>query len=152
MTSKIAPLAIVPRTAPPPPLCDRCAVTLIASDAPDLSNLRLRGARILVDKLAPVGAAAVERVSDHLFAPVQSARERQTYGIEAHVLAVGPDIDPQDIAPGDRVIIDEFGGRPLWWNDRTLPYWIVGEGEVMIAISPGDGARLTAATDDGSCP
>ena len=138
MTSKLAPLTVVKRPCEPqpPPLCDRCAVTLIASPSPTLSSLRLRGARLLVDKLTPVGAAAVERVTDHLFAPAQAARERQTYGIEAHVLAIGPDIDPADIAVGDRVIIDEFGGRPLWWNDRTLPYWIVGEGEVMIAISP----------------
>ena len=143
MASRIAPL---PEPCIPalPALCDRCAATLIASESPSLSNLRLRGARILVDKLAPVGAATVERVTDHLFAPVQAARERQTYGIEAHVLAIGPGIDPTDIAPGDRVIIDEFGGRPLWWNDRTLPYWIVGDGEVMIALGhAGDGADNT---------
>jgi len=133
--SKIAPL---PEQLPiEASLCDRCAVTLIASEF-DLSRLRLRGARILVDKLAPVGAANVERVTDHLFAPVQAARKRQTYGIEAHVLAIGPKIDPADIAVGDRVIIDEFGGRPLWWNDRVLPYWIVGEGEVMIALGASE--------------
>jgi co-chaperonin GroES (HSP10) len=146
MTSKIAPLAPAPATVA---LCDRCAVTLIASPAPALSSLRLRGARILVDKLAPVGAAQVERVATEsgvpLFAPVQASRARQTYGIEAHVLAIGPDIDPADIAVGDRIIIDEFGGRPLWWDDRTLPYWIVGEGEVMIAI-----ARDADTTSDGA--
>lgn len=144
MSSKIAPLASLP---PPSPvsaaLCDRCAETLIVSDAPSIERLRLRGARILVDKLAPVGAATVERVTEHLFAPVRAARARQVYGIEARVLSVGPDIDPADIAVGDRVIIDEFAGRPIWWNDRVLPYWVVGEGEVMIALA-ADGPRVDA--------
>lgn len=115
-------------------LCDRCVATLTPTGERDLASLRLRGARILVDKVAPVGAAQVERVSEHLFAPAQSARSRQVYGIIAHVLAIGPGIDPTDIAVGDRVIIDEFAGRPIWWDDRTLPYWIVGDSEIMMAL------------------
>ena len=86
----------------------------------------------------------VERVTDHLFAPVQAARTRQTYGIEAIVIAIGPDIDPAEISVGDRVIIDEFGGRAIWWGDRRLPYWIVGDGEVMIALSSnGDAVTIS---------
>lgn len=81
-----------------------------------------------------MGAAQDHQVSEHLFAPAQHERVRRTYGIEAHVLAIGPDIDPADIAVDDVVIIDEFAGRPLWWANQVLPYWIVGEGEVMIAV------------------
>jgi len=149
MASKIAPLKVVPSLPDLPPLCDRCAGAMMDTGELDLSRLRLRGARILVDKVAPVGAASVERVTDHLFAPVQAARSRQTYGIEAYVIAVGPDIDPADISVGDRVIIDEFGGRAIWWGDRRLPYWIVGVGEVMIAL----GARVDApASSQSSAP
>ena len=100
----------------------------------DPSRLRLRGARLLVDKVGAVGASQERRVTSGLFMPAQTERIRRTYGIEARVLAVGPDIDPADIQVGDRVIIDEFGGRPIFWGNREQPYWIVGDGEVMIAI------------------
>jgi len=147
VASKIAPLAATIDNAMPDdraPLCDRCAATMRPTGELDISRLRLRGARILVDKVAPVGAAVVERVTDHLFAPVQAARTRQTYGIEAYAVAIGPDIDPADISVGDRVIIDEFGGRAIWWGDRRLPYWIVGSGEVMIVL----GDRTDSPTGD----
>lgn len=159
MASKIAPLRPVKQVAVDyPPICDRCAAVIVASEPLAVTDIRLRGARILVDKLAPVGADAVERVGTAgLFAPVQAARKRQVYGIEAFVLAVGPAIDPADIKVGDRVILDEFAGRPLWWNGRTLPYWIVGEGEVMLVVDrdvkvgPID-ASATYFDDDGDEP
>ena len=117
------------------PLCDRCAATLTDTGTPDVSQFRPRGARILVDKLAPVGADQTQRTATGLFVPAQHERVRQVYGIEAHVIAIGDAIDPADISVGDRVIIDEFAGRAVWWGDRVLPYWIVGDGEVMLAIT-----------------
>lgn len=117
---------------------------------PSLSQLRLRGARLLVDKFEAVGAAT-ERMSDsgRLIIPALGERTRRTYGISARVLAIGPGIDPADIAVGDTIIIDEFGGRPLWWHDRTLPYWIVGIGEVMISLRR-DGDPSDPAPDSGA--
>lgn len=136
MTSSIAPLA------PVSALCDRCAAALVDNGEPDVNQFRPRGARILVDKLAPVGADQTRRIDTDsgvtLFAPAQHERVRQVYGIEAHVIAIGDKIDPADISVGDRVIIDEFAGRAVWWGDRVLPYWVIGDGEVMLAISQGD--------------
>ena len=131
-------LQIADVVAPPPlvetvNLCDRCAAAMADAGALTLDRLKLRGARILVDKVAPV-TADVQHVSEHIVAPIASERTRQLYGVEARVLAIGPDIDTADIAPGDRVIIDEFAGRPIWWGDCALPYWIVGEGEVMVVL------------------
>jgi len=104
----------------------------------DLACLKLRGARLLVDKVVAIEDLDVRRVSEHVLAPANDARTRATYGIEARVLLVGPGIDPDDIRTGDRVIIDEFAGRPVFWNGRRLPYWIVGDGEVMIALHADD--------------
>jgi len=139
MASQIAPLAPMPVL---PPLCDRCACAISDSGTPDISKFRPRGARILVDKLAPVGADQTRRIDTDsgvtLYAPAQHERTRQVYGIQAHVIAIGDAIDPADISVGDRVIIDEFAGRAVWWNDRVLPCWVIGEGEVMLAITPDD--------------
>lgn len=129
MTSQIA-LAPAVDT---PALCDRCAAAMTPGDF-SLDRLRLRGARLLVDKIVAVEDLDVRRVSEHILAPANDARTRATYGIEARVLACGPDISPEDIRVGDRVIIDEFAGRPIFWNDTALPYWIVGDGEVMVIL------------------
>ncbi len=69
-----------------------------------------------------------------LFIPVQDERVRRTYGIEGRVVLVGPTVT-EEIRVGDRVIIDEFAGRPLWWGTCMLPYWTVGEDEVMIVLA-----------------
>ena len=133
MSSRIAPLRALP------PLCDRCSVAMVPVEIPAIESLRLRGARLLIDKVAAVGSHGEHRVGDGtLFAPGGNERVRRTYGIEGLVMAVGPDIAPDDIQPGDRVIIDEFAGRPIFWNDRRLPWWIVGDSEVMIVLRPGD--------------
>jgi co-chaperonin GroES (HSP10) len=115
-------------------LCDRCGCTLTGSDAaPDIAMLKLRGARLLLDKVGAVGATQERRTEGGLFMPVQTERTRRTYGIEGCVVIVGPDVT-EDIRVGDRVIVDEFAGRPLWWGTSALPYWVVGEGEVMIVL------------------
>jgi len=123
------------------PLCDRCLATIGdgAMDL-DLGRLKLRGARLLIDKVTPVGSSEEHIVGDAglIIAPAANERVRRTYGIEGRVLAVGTDIDPDDVAINDRVIIDEFAGRPIFWGNRRLPYWIVGIGEVMVAIERGE--------------
>lgn len=139
MGSRIAPIPAPRVEHDIPPLCDRCAAALVDTGTPDIASFRLRGARIIVDKLAPVGADGTTRMESGLFTPAAHARVRQTYGIEAHVIAVGPAIDPDDVRVGDRVIIDEFGGRALWWGERALPYWIVGDGEIMVVLRREDG-------------
>lgn len=138
MPSKIAPLTPAPTLVETVNLCDRCAAAMADSGALTLDRLRLRGARILVDKIAPVGADGIARMDSGLYAPAQHERVRQLYGIEAHVLAIGPDIDADDIAPGNRVILNEFAGQRLWWGDAALPYWIVGEGEVQVVVRGDD--------------
>ena len=103
----------------------------------DVSSLRLRGPRLLVDKVGAPGPSDTAFVGDGtLVAPAQHERTRRTYGILAHVLAVGPGIQPGDINVGDAVLIDEFAGRPLWRDSREQPLWIVGDSEVMCVIAP----------------
>lgn len=113
-------------------------------DALDWRRLRLRGARLLVDKVVAVGRAQEYKLPSGLIAPAQIERSRRTYGLLARVLAVGPGC--VDLRVDDEIIIDEFGGRPVWWKNHETPYWIVGEGEVQCVIRPdGDGADISSA-------
>jgi co-chaperonin GroES (HSP10) len=111
----------------------------------DLARIRLRGARVLIDKVRAPGFSQERKTASGIYLPAQSERVRSTYGLLARVIAVGPDIDPGDISPGDTVYIDEFGGRPLWWGGRAQPYWLAGEHEIMCVLraeTPADVAAI----------
>lgn len=115
----------------------------------DIRRIRLRGARVLVDKVRAPGFSQNRRTTSGIILPAQSERVRSTYGLLARVLAVGPDIPADDVRPGDTVYIDEFGGRPLWWGQRAQPYWIAGDHEIMCVLRPETAADI-AALDSGA--
>lgn len=98
-----------------------------------IDKMRLKGARLLCDKVRP--AAEANQVSEGgLHIPQQSIRTRSSYGVRARVLAVGPKVVSDEIHPGSEVIIDEFAGRPIYDNARETNLWIVGESEVMVVL------------------
>ena len=114
----------------------------------DTARIRLRGARVLIDKVRAPGFSQERRTTNGIYLPAQSERIRSTYGLLARVIAVGPDISPDDVRPGDTVYIDEFGGRPLWWGMRAQPYWIAGDHEIMCVLR-AETAADTAAINSG---
>ena len=95
--------------------------------------MRIRGARLLCDKVRPAGSGDDVKSAGGVILPAQSARTRASYGLRAHVLKVGSGCGP-DITPGVDVIIDEFAGRPVWDDGHELPLWLVGESEVMVIL------------------
>lgn len=86
---------------------------------------------MLCDKVRPAGSGDDIKSEGGVFLPAEASRIRSSYGMRAHVLAVGPAVDSKDIHPGCDIIMDEFGGRPIWDDGHELPLWIVGESEVM---------------------
>jgi hypothetical protein len=98
-----------------------------------VDTIRLRGARLLCDKVRPVGSGEDVKIGS-LYTPAQSTRNRASYGMRAHVLRVGPGVK-ETIPEGSDILIDEFGGRPIWDDGHELPLWIVGESEVMGVLS-----------------
>ena len=101
----------------------------------DLSKVRLRGSRLIINKPRPFGPDDVHKVGDGtLFAPAISRRLAQTYGHEATVALVGPGCK-EEFSVGDKIIVNEFAGTPINIDNQELPYWLVGEEEVACVIS-----------------
>ena len=98
------------------------------------NTIRLKGARLLCNKVRPVGTAKDAKSEGGLFLPEQSTRARASYGVRATVLSVGPKVIDPDLRPGVEIIMDEFGGRPIFDEGRELPLWLVGESEVMVVL------------------
>lgn len=116
----------------------------------DIRKIKLRGARLLLDKVRAPGFSQERKTSSGLFIPAQTERLRATYGLLARVLAIGPGIDPNEIKPGDTVYIDEFGGRPLWWGSVVQPYWIAGDHEIMCVLRPETAEDMAAIESGGA--
>lgn len=98
-----------------------------------LALLEPRPGRLIVNRPRPLQEEGPRKLRSGLYAPAQEERVRREFGCSALVLKVCA-TDTHGIAPGDEVIIPEYGGTPLYW-DRELPYWIIGEGDVMAVIT-----------------
>ena len=99
----------------------------------DLSKIRLRGRRLLISKPKPVGSDTEYKVGS-LYMVAESRRMRQTYGFIATVEKVGPAC-ADEFKTGDKVIVNEFAGTPIYHEHVEQPYWLVGEDEVSCVVT-----------------
>lgn len=100
----------------------------------DLSKFRLRGARILTTTPQVIGHDGTQhKIGDGLlYAPARGHANSTTFGVEATVKLIGPDV--VDISVGDRVIVNEFAGTPIVVDGTEQPYRLMGVNEVAAVI------------------
>jgi len=110
-------------------------------DVAVLTRLQPRTKRIIVTK-PDVSAYHHSRevVSSRLGSPIVvpglAMHNLREFGMKATVLKIAPDIH-EDIAPGVTVVIPEHAGKPIYLA-YTTPYWIIGEGDVLLVLEDED--------------
>lgn len=103
----------------------------------DLSKFRLRGARLLTTTPQVIGHDGTDhKISDGLlYAPARGHANSETFGVEVKVMLVGPGVPKDDVAVGDRVLVNEFAGTPIVVEGVEQPYRLVGINEVAAVLS-----------------
>jgi co-chaperonin GroES (HSP10) len=71
--------------------------------------------------------------SRSIIIPETAKKVPKEFGLECTVLKAHPDVDPS-IPVGATIIIPEFAGNPIVIGVE-VPFWMVGEGDVMAVVS-----------------
>lgn len=94
-----------------------------------IDHLELRSGRVLVEppKLRE------RTVKGKLIIPDKAREYNREYGMECRVIKGAHDTK-DDVSPGDRVIIPEYAGTPIWIDGQT-PFWTVGVGDIIAKLT-----------------
>lgn len=99
----------------------------------DLDKIKPTSGRLVVTKPSPLTEGGIHKLdSEVLYTPSHSAEHRRQYGVKCKVLRIAPDV--HECSVGDTIIIGEFAGTPIYDEDRELPYWLIGEGQIIAVL------------------
>ncbi len=102
-------------------------------DVDFLDRLNPCPGRVLVSKPEVSAYHSGRQLDSGVIIPDIAARVLREFGLICTIFKVGPGVDP-DIVPGTQAIISEFSGKPIFIG-REVPYWILGEDEIMLIIA-----------------